>query len=161
VEKKSSSMGPVAIIILIVLVFVCIGGVGSIGIFAAIAIPNFVTMQYRAKRAELPANIDGIKIAELAYEAAFDTYVAQPQPVPRSIEDLGGEPMDWGSGAGFDTLGWAPDGPVRGTYWIEVTPGGDDFVVHGMADLDGDGVPSHYTATKSTYAVMISPPNVY
>ena len=50
--------------------------VAIIGILAAIAIPNFVAMQYRAKRSEVPSNVDGIKTAELAYDAAFDTYSA-------------------------------------------------------------------------------------
>ena len=51
--------------------------VAIIGILAAIAIPNFVDMQYRAKRAEVPSNVDGIKTAQIAYDAAFDrvTYV--------------------------------------------------------------------------------------
>ena len=31
--------------------------VAIIGILAAIAIPNFVAMQYRAKRAEVPSNV--------------------------------------------------------------------------------------------------------
>ena len=41
--------------------------VAIIGILAAIAIPNFVEMQYRAKRAEIPSNVDGIKTAEMGY----------------------------------------------------------------------------------------------
>ena len=31
--------------------------IAIIGILAAIAIPNFIEMQYRAKRAEIPANV--------------------------------------------------------------------------------------------------------
>ena len=34
--------------------------VAIIGILAAIAIPNFITMQLKAKRGELPGNVDGI-----------------------------------------------------------------------------------------------------
>ena len=41
--------------------------VAIIGILAAIAIPNFLAMQLRAKRAELPSNLDGIRTAEKAY----------------------------------------------------------------------------------------------
>ena len=58
--------------------------VAIIGILAAIAIPNFVDMQYRAKRAEVPSNVDGIKTAELAYEASFDQFVAQTTFRPNS-----------------------------------------------------------------------------
>ena len=49
--------------------------VAIIGILASIAIPNFVDMQYRAKRSELPMNVDGIKTAQLAYEASNDAFV--------------------------------------------------------------------------------------
>ena len=62
--------------------------VAIIGILAAIAIPNFVEMQYRAKRAEIPANVDGIKTAEMAYDAAFDTFIAaavHPSSTPNKL----------------------------------------------------------------------------
>ena len=49
--------------------------VAIIGILAAIAIPNFMDMQYRAKRAEVPACVDGIKTAEMGYEAACDKFI--------------------------------------------------------------------------------------
>ena len=58
--------------------------VAIIGILAAIAIPNFVAMQYRAKRSEVPSNVDGIKTAELAYDAAFDTYIQESSFQPDS-----------------------------------------------------------------------------
>jgi len=44
--------------------------VAIIGILAAIAIPNFVEMQLKAKRAELPGTVDGIKASQLGYDAA-------------------------------------------------------------------------------------------
>ena len=50
--------------------------VAIIGILAAIAIPNFVTMQYKSKRAELPTNLKAIKTAEIAYESNFDVFVS-------------------------------------------------------------------------------------
>ena len=40
--------------------------VAIIGILAAIAIPNFVAMQSKSKRPEVPGNVDAIKTAELA-----------------------------------------------------------------------------------------------
>ena len=107
--------------------------------FAALAIPNFVEMQYRAKRAEVPANVDGLKTAEMGYHAAFDEYVAV-EPHPRRPEFLGKESAPWRGNKDFDELGWAPDGDVRGTYWVEVSPDGSDFTVFGMGDMDGDGV---------------------
>ena len=49
--------------------------VAIIGILAALAIPTFVEMQLRAKRAEVPGNLDGIKTAQVGYEATYDAYV--------------------------------------------------------------------------------------
>jgi type IV pilus assembly protein PilA len=126
--------------------------VAIIGILAAIAIPNFVEMQYRAKRSEVPSNIDGVKTSQMGYDAAFDTFIdctASPAAAPS-----GKAPAVWVDAGGFDTLGWAPDGQVRGNYAVAVeaasagTPGGN-FLVTGECDVDGDGVNAQYTATKS------------
>ena len=85
--------------------------VAIIGILAAIAIPNFVEMQYRAKRAELPANVDGIKTAEMGYDAAFDTFIAATA-YPASVSGKTTQPWDSTASGGFQTLGWQPDGAV-------------------------------------------------
>jgi hypothetical protein len=52
---------------------------------------------------------------------------------------------------GFQTLGWQPDGQVRGAYTVTTNTGNGsgDFVVTGQGDIDGDGTVSSYTATKS------------
>lgn len=126
--------------------------VAIIGILAAIAIPNFVDMQYRAKRAELAPNVDGIKTSEQGYDAAYDQYLlASQHPAGTPGKTL----ADWAGGnVGFQKLGWKPDGKVRGRYSVTTTaptaalPGGD-FVVTGIADVDGDGAQAQYTATKS------------
>jgi type IV pilus assembly protein PilA len=123
--------------------------VAIIGILAAIAIPNFVEMQYRAKRAEIPANVDGIKTAEMGYEAAFDTFLpAADHPGAGAVNKT---QQAWSGGnTQFQTLGWAPDGDVRGSYnVVTTTTGSSDFTVTGVADIDGDGTQSRYTATKS------------
>ena len=62
--------------------------VAIIGILAAVAIPNFVEMQYRAKRAELPVNVSAIQTAEIGYDAINDGYVAavaHPPVIPLSL----------------------------------------------------------------------------
>ena len=132
--------------------------VAIIGILAAIAIPNFVAMQYRAKRAEVPANVDGIKTAELAYDAAFDKFIEESSFQPDSSP--GKAPRTWSSSSGFDTLGWGPDGEVRGSYKISSTST-TDFLVTGIADIDGDGTQSSYTCTKSVNAAMATGNDTY
>ena len=131
--------------------------VAIIGILAAIAIPNFVDMQYRAKRAEVPSNVDGIKTAELAYEASFDQFVSQSTGHPNSSPNK--QQRAWTSGSSFDTLGWGPDGNVRGSYLVST--GATDFLVNGESDVDGDGSNSHYYCEKALNATMKSPANVY
>ncbi len=133
-----------------------------VGILAAVAIPNFVAMDLKSKRAEVPGNVDGLKTAELAYDAAFDGY----QSVGSATEGrylLGREPHSFldQDTADFDKIGWQPDGMVRGIYWVVVTDGGRDFEVHGICDVDGDGQYAEYVATRETNATMVSPYDVY
>jgi type IV pilus assembly protein PilA len=132
--------------------------VAIIGILAAIAIPNFVAMQYRAKRAEVPSNVDGIKTAELGYDAAFDKFIEQSTAVPSGTPGKPARP--WASGTAFQTLGWSPDGDVRGAYSV-VTTSSTDFRVTGVSDVDGDGVQATYTCSKSVNAGQQTPNDVY
>ncbi len=125
--------------------------VAIIGILAAIAIPNFVEMQYRAKRSEVPGNVDGIKTAQMAYDAAFDQFIQETGFQPDSAPGKG--QRNWTSGTNFDTLGWGPDGKVRGSYNV-VSTSSTDFTVTGQCDVDGDGTLSSWTATKTINAVM-------
>ena len=131
--------------------------VAIIGILAAIAIPNFVDMQYRAKRAEVPSNVDGIKTAELAYEASFDVFVNQSAFHPNSSPNK--QQRAWTSGSNFDTLGWGPDGNVRGSYTVGT--GTTDFWIQGFCDVDGDGSGAAYSAQKAVNVTMLSPSNNY
>jgi len=126
----------------------------------AIAIPNYVAMQNRAKRAEVPSNIDGIKTAEMAYDAAFDQFIEIDRYHPDAWPGQALRP--WRSGSPYDTLGWAPDGEVRGSYKVSTAPfGASDFVVTGISDVDGDGVRASYTATKSINSVLNTYSNTF
>jgi type IV pilus assembly protein PilA len=132
--------------------------VAIIGILAAIAIPSFITMQLKAKRAEVPGNVDGIKTAELSYDAAFDAFVAAaatPATVP------GKAPVQWTAGSAFDTIGWSPDGEVRGQYAVP-TATNTDFTVTGACDVDGNGTNADYSATSSINATLdVADANAY
>ena len=112
-------------------------------------------------KTEVPANIQAIRTAELAYDASFDEFISAP-PAPTQPWEVGKEqrPWDWDT-PGFSTLGWAPDGMVRGSYWVEVVDRGTDFVVYGVTDIDGDGVAATFTATKSINPTMITSNSVY
>ena len=139
--------------------------VAIIGILAAIAIPNFLAMQLRAKRAELPSNLDGIRTAEKAYQAEWDSFTATgatPAAAPsgRSQTDFTG-----GGYTQFDLLGWVADGKVRGAYTVgSINSGGafanDDFTATAQADVDGNTVPSEYICNRAEKAQMISANNI-
>ena len=132
--------------------------VAIIGILAAIAIPNFVDMQYRAKRAEVPGNVDGIKTAQIAYDAAFDKYIEVSSWAPS--DDITKTQRSWESGTDFDTLGWGPDGQVRGRYKV-TSKSSTDFLVTGDCDVDNDDDNASFTATKSINTKMNTGPSVY
>lgn len=126
--------------------------VAIIGILAAIAIPNFVAMQLKAKRAEVPSNVDGIKTAELAYDAAFDGYV-DASVSPRANGALDKTAVAWVTSTGFTSIGWSPDGNVRGNYMV-TTPTTTDIIVTGVCDVDDDNATADYSATTSVNATL-------
>ena len=120
--------------------------VAIIGILAAIAIPNFVSMQYKSKRAEIPQNLKAIKTAEIAYENEFDVYVkcsAYPASPTKTTQI-------WTKSAsgGFKTIDFTPSGEVRGSYMVSTAQ--FNFTATGVSDVDGDSVSATYISTKSS-----------
>ena len=132
--------------------------VAIIGILAAIAIPNFIAMQYRSKRSELQPNIKAIKTAQLSYDASFDEYVNVSSFHPDSSPGKG--QREFTTGSAFDTIGWMPDGLVRGSYKV-VSTNSTDFLVTGISDVDGDNAKSSWTATKTLNVTMNTRNDVY
>ena len=127
--------------------------VAIIGILAAIAIPNFMTMQLKAKRGELPSNVNGIKTAELAYDAMYDGFV-------NAAANGGASPLSktaqaWVPSGGWIELPWAPDGEVRGNYEAAVV-GTNDFLITAKCDVDADTVEAIYTASATVGATQTS-----
>lgn len=136
------------------------------GILAAIAIPNFVAMQYRAKRSEVPANIEGIRSQQLVRKVDGEEYVAcgSEAGAKAIIEQHGAKKMHPFNAAGeqcWSELGWSPGSDIRGEYWVVVTDGGNDFKVNGIIDVDGDGQFARYEATKQNEAVQITDRDVF
>jgi len=131
--------------------------VAIIGILAAIAIPNFITMQLKSKRAEVPGNVEGIKRAELAYDAAFDGYLTTAVQ-PRADGSLDKDQVDWATTyTDWQSLGWGADGKVRGNYVVAVVSGSPKtFTVTGHSDVDDDANVAEYTATQALNATITS-----
>src|SRR6266542_1466262 len=104
--------------------------VAIIGILAAIAIPNFLTYQKKAKTAEAKSNLGGIRSAEIAFFAETSYYVgatAYPTTTPTQAKP------SWGAGpaavttvsattAGtFANVGFSPQGSVFYQYAVDST----------------------------------------
>ena len=88
--------------------------VAIIGILAAIAIPNFLTYQCKARQTEAKTNLGAIFTSEVAYRAEYDTYHTS-----------------------FASIGWAASGTTRYSYTI----GGvlaNTFRASADGDPDGD-----------------------
>jgi type IV pilus assembly protein PilA len=122
--------------------------VAIIGILAAIAIPNFLRFQLRSKTSEGKVNLAAIRTAEESFLAEYGTYVAAlVSPVaavgPQKIPYLVNTP-----GAGFDALGWNPEGDVFFQYDVTlvgaVAPGNQGYTATARADIDGDAVPQDW-----------------
>jgi hypothetical protein len=110
------------------------------------------------RHAEVPGNVKGIKTAQIAYDAAFDTYIQVSSFKPGST--VGKTQKTWTSGTDFDTLGWLPDGKVRGAYKV-TSSSSTDFLVTGICDVDGDGTNATFTATKSVNTTMTTGATTY
>ena len=111
--------------------------VAIIGILAAIAIPNFLRFQLKAKSSEGKVNISAIRTAEVAYNSEFATYVgatASPAAVPTAKVAFT-DAQAGVAGAGFGVLGWSPEGLVYFSY--ATTIGANSFNVGASANIDG------------------------
>jgi type IV pilus assembly protein PilA len=122
--------------------------VAIIGILAAIAIPNFLRFQLRAKAAEGKTNLAAIRTAEEGYSAEFGTYVqGVASPVAQTAAALDGAKDDWADNGGYGTMGWAPEGETYYAYDVDAFPAGcptaalgpcTSFTAAASSDIDDD-----------------------
>lgn len=133
------------------LLLLCAGAFGALffgGVVSAIAVPNFVSMQLKAKRAEAPGNVSAIATMEYSYDAAFDAFlpVGSRAEATRYARVQGAEAGEGDWSGPWQTLGWRPEGPTRCGYWVEVREG--RFEAHGVCDVDGDGALAEYVLSS-------------
>ncbi len=125
--------------------------VAIIGILAAIAIPNFIRFQLRAKASEGKTNLKAISVSQEGYAAEFSTYVVsaiEPTVLP------GGSKGDWGltdcggvdMAHGFCITGFAPEGEVYYQYAVAAANADANpltfevYTADALSDIDADGV---------------------
>jgi type IV pilus assembly protein PilA len=129
--------------------------VAIIGILAAIAIPNFLRFQLRAKASEGKGNSAAIRTAEEGYFSEFNTYVTaaeNPAVAP------GQQKQAWGLAPnavhGFNTIGWAPEGDIFYNYsvtagvWMAINGALDVYTVEARSDIDGEGTFNYWGYVK-------------
>ena len=135
--------------------------VAIIGILAAIAIPNFIRFQLRAKASEGKTNLKAIVVAQEGFRAEFSTYgpgTATPAAVPANVKaqwpltDCSVAPA---STNGFCITGWAPEGEVFYQYEVvaaaspmAVAGTFDVFTADAVSDIDNDGTNNQWGYVK-------------
>ena len=94
--------------------------VAIIGILAAIAIPNFLTYQAKAKQSEARVSLGAIFTSATAFGAEQPTQTYQPTGVQ-----------------GISSVGWAPSGTPRYSYWYDVAGTPTAFAGSNLATVAG------------------------
>jgi type IV pilus assembly protein PilA len=108
--------------------------VAIIGILAAIAIPNFLRFQLKAKSSEGKTNLAAIRTAEESYFAEFNSYIsALPSPVTTD-QNVKKQFVAVGAPGGFAQLGWSPEGHVYFNY--SVATSGNSYTAAALANID-------------------------
>jgi len=125
--------------------------VAIIGILAAIAIPNFLRFQLKAKSSEGKTNLAAIRTAEESYYSEFGIYVsASASPLAAGMNLKVPFVNVDGANQGFDKLGWAPEGYVFFNYAVDTGVSGSQFTASAQADIDNDGTGQTWGYRKGT-----------
>jgi type IV pilus assembly protein PilA len=140
--------------------------VAIIGILAAIAIPNFLRFQLRAKSSEGKTNLAAIRTAEEGYFAEFSVYIVADMVPATGIPGTQKHLWDVPNGTCptcFDVLGWAPEGEVFFDYQVAGVATQNEFFAGAAADIDGNGTNQNWGYVKPTpgnAATVAAPANV-
>jgi hypothetical protein len=140
-------------------------GLAFLGILAAIAIPNFLRYQLRAKAAEVEVLLVQLDAAETARREAGESYVVFSDGLPAD-QAPGASRLRWSDDdlAQVADLGWSPG---EGTYARYAVDGLEDDEGHqaialcAETDLDGDGELAAWVSFRPALAEdgsMVVPP---
>ena len=130
--------------------------VAIIGILAAIAIPNFLRYQLRAKSGELKENITAIFKSEESLKQGENSgglYAALPNsPLPKN-QTVGASKLTWTNTDMSDAaqIDWVVEGATYGNYAVSVATGNAiHFTAWGRSDVDKDGLMKCVALFKAT-----------
>jgi type IV pilus assembly protein PilA len=121
--------------------------VAIIGILAAIAIPNFLRFQLKAKSSEGKTNLAAIRTSEQSYYSEFGVYVSSvASPTNTGLNAKTTFVNVPGPNLGFDQLGWSPEGLVYFNYAVAIALNG--YTATAGADIDADTFPQTWGYKK-------------
>ena len=140
--------------------------VAIMAILAAIAIPSFMRFQIKAREAEARVNLGGTRICEKAYKAEHDEYIACPaNPAAWAAGAGATKPIPWDAGqAGWDDIGFEPDGDVRYQYAVAAGASGSintSYSATATGDVDGDNTSVTFTVTNAVSKPTKAPAGEY
>ncbi len=134
--KRKSSSSALTIIIVSVAV---LGAIPCLGILAAIAIPNFVRYQLRAKEAGVKAELEWLVRAEQAAFQKTGRFVALG-PLPAAPPGARKSALSAEDEQVAASLAWEVPKTTYGQYRVAVAADGGSAALCAESDLDGDGV---------------------
>ena len=86
INARPQQVGGKGVAIAAIIIGVLFGALGTIGVGAAIAVPNFIRFQARSKQSECKSNLKSAFFAEKAYFSEKGVYSADPAVVGFSPE---------------------------------------------------------------------------
>jgi type IV pilus assembly protein PilA len=118
--------------------------VAIIGILAAIAIPNFLAYQARAKQSEAKTNLGGIYTSQVGYFGEFNDFQSNFSTLGFQIAGSTSRyNFSLGAGTIGAALGVCPASAVAGvTLTASGTPG---FTASAIGNIDSDSVCDHWS----------------
>jgi prepilin-type N-terminal cleavage/methylation domain-containing protein len=131
--------------------------VAIIAMLAATAIPLFLTYQFRTRSAEAKINLGALRVLEHSYFAVHDQFLpAAPEPpvIPGNLATL------FSPNAGFDALGFRPEGQVYFSYGVAVSADGAGYTADAAADIDADGFPQFWGFARPDGGGALTPGQV-
>jgi type IV pilus assembly protein PilA len=109
--------------------------VAIIGILAAIAIPNFIGMQKRAKTSEAKSSLGEVRTLEEAYRAEVDAYIGVP---PMAEIPVGLHTDNDADADNMAEIGFHPKGVTRYAYTFTAADS-SNFTAQASGNIDADG----------------------
>jgi type IV pilus assembly protein PilA len=146
--------------------------VAIISILAAIAIPNFILYQLKAKTGEAKANMAAIRTCQETWAAENDVYIVCG---PTPAANVSSVKMVWTTNTHFSSIGFEPAGDVYYSYGVNnapvntvaaqaivtaadgttvARPGLTNIWLNAMSDLDGDGLYAGFVVSNGTTTII-------